>query len=826
MKRKIALMLAAVMTTAMLPMTAIASSTNTPNRVATVKENEVITDVKLKISPKDGVTSNSSINITIDGAEFDADKVYKKTGSTFEELTAYAGPGGETYDEVIAKMSRGGWTDATIKQTLLDVLGANTSALPYSIKITNKKEIQVKLSPLPDAAGDTANIVSTDGGKPYYLIPIVAVAKDDGDIKITVDSNESTISDSTHTIARSTSSKGATTTTVADVKTFSDTLYVDDITVKESVAGTFESGTVKVRVNGGFEIKNPENITITAGSNGDDSVYIGKKTSAVSSTATKVGSVTLDDSKSYITFEMPSEWTNTSKVASFVISGLEVEAEDEDKNWGDVNITVSGSDANITKETIKVGERVDYGFSMTVLDEVPTIISGRTYLVNSDLEEDDFESATVKFEETAANTWITTRKLQFTVPDGVKIIDVDYDEIEELNNLEEKSAITEDGTVLKVDKGIEFDNSDRSDEDDEASFEMNLYLSIDADYTGDVTLSVAGAGLAEDTLEDVVIANAVAPISIETSSTKVNMGYQVFDAADITITEAQDGVLLDEEDVVVSFDDSKFGNDELGFNDTDVEYTIDGELEIDNFEVRNGAITFDIDKTSYTEPSSITLSNITVGTTRSVPYGSYDLKVSGSAVINNYEDKVSDIYPVAYADIDKADDDIALFDTTDGYSFDKYVEIITEAGTLDGVVEVTIGEKTITVDGESVDMDVAAYIQTSSNSTMVPLRFVSLALGVDSDNVNSVDNTSKIAWDANSKTATILYAAGNGQKIIQFQAGSNYMVVDGTSIPMENGVVAEITDSRMFVPFRALGQALGVTVDWDAETRTAIYNKR
>ena len=52
------------------------------------------------------------------------------------------------------------------------------------------------------------------------------------------------------------------------------------------------------------------------------------------------------------------------------------------------------------------------------------------------------------------------------------------------------------------------------------------------------------------------------------------------------------------------------------------------------------------------------------------------------------------------------------------------------------------------------------------------------------------------------------------------------MVVDGTPIPMEYGVVAEITDSRMFVPFRALGQALGVPVDWDAETRTAIYNKR
>jgi hypothetical protein len=28
----------------------------------------------------------------------------------------------------------------------------------------------------------------------------------------------------------------------------------------------------------------------------------------------------------------------------------------------------------------------------------------------------------------------------------------------------------------------------------------------------------------------------------------------------------------------------------------------------------------------------------------------------------------------------------------------------------------------------------------------------------------------------------------------------------------------------MFVPFRALGQALGVNVSWDADTRTAYYN--
>ena len=89
------------------------------------------------------------------------------------------------------------------------------------------------------------------------------------------------------------------------------------------------------------------------------------------------------------------------------------------------------------------------------------------------------------------------------------------------------------------------------------------------------------------------------------------------------------------------------------------------------------------------------------------------------------------------------------------------------------------------MDGQTVEMDAAAYIQTASNSTMVPLRFVTLALGVDQEAVTDADNSSKIAWDANTKTATIIYSAGTNQKIIQFTAGSNTMIVDGVRISME-----------------------------------------
>lgn len=845
MKRKIAILLAAVMTTAMLPMNVMADSTNSVDRIDTVKDDEVIRNVNLKISPKAAIESGASIIIDIENAEFDTDKIIDtladdgvldskvKNYTTAEKKAAYLDyvaytSGAKDYQTVIEEIAArtagasANQVDKRIQDVLYSAMGVNTNEIPYEIKLVNDTEIEVKLAPLPANAADEANVVST--GKPYYLIPIVAIAtSDEDDIKITIDDNGTSVSSTTHTVARTSSTDGATTTTVSKIKTGYDYVDVDNITVKETVKGTFENGTVKVRVNGGFEIVDNRS---KKDDNGD---YVFKIVNGINLEEYEIhgDDIKIADNGSYFTFELPKEWTNTQKISSFIIEGLRIQPEDDDKNWGDVNITISGGDANITKETIKVGERVDYGFSMEVKDEVPTIISGRTHLANDDLDEDDFKSAKVEFKETSKDTWITTRKVEFTVPEGVKIVDVEYDKIKRVNGLEDATSVSGHGSVLKINKGLEANYT--SSKDEGISFEMNLYLSIDADFTGDVTLAVAGGGLAADTLEDVTIAQAVAPITVDTAATKVNMGYQIFDAADITITEVQDGVLLDGEYVIVGFDDKKFGNSELGFNDKDVEYSIDGELEIKDFKVNGGDIEFKVDKTSYSEPSSIKISNITVGTTRSVPYGSYDLKISGDAVVNNYKDDIKDVYDLKYADFDSTSKDFedkAYFDTTDGYSFDDYVSIITDTNTLDGVVEVTIGEKTINVNGESVDMDVAAYIQTSSNSTMVPLRFVSLALGVDSEKVTDADNTSKIAWDANSKTATILYAAGNGQKIIQFQAGSNIMVVDGTSIPMEYGVTAEITDDRMFVPFRALGQALGVPVDWDAETRTAIYNKR
>lgn len=145
------------------------------------------------------------------------------------------------------------------------------------------------------------------------------------------------------------------------------------------------------------------------------------------------------------------------------------------------------------------------------------------------------------------------------------------------------------------------------------------------------------------------------------------------------------------------------------------------------------------------------------------------------------------------------------------------------SNSLHKIIQVPIGESKIYINGKEMDTDAPAYIQKSSSSVMVPLRFVSVAF-IDGESSKSADETSKVVWDANSKTTTIFFSLENSQKIVQFQVGNPTVVIDGTTaVKMANGVVPEIVDGRMYVPFRAMGEAIGCEVNWNADTKVAVY---
>lgn len=129
-------------------------------------------------------------------------------------------------------------------------------------------------------------------------------------------------------------------------------------------------------------------------------------------------------------------------------------------------------------------------------------------------------------------------------------------------------------------------------------------------------------------------------------------------------------------------------------------------------------------------------------------------------------------------------------------------------------VKATVGSNVLVVNNSNYTIDTAPFIQKSSSSTLIPLRAVTTSL------TGKSENSDIVTWDAETKTATINY----GGNKIQFTAGSEYVTINGKSQKMAYGVYAEIKDSRMFVPFRTLGEAVGAKVDWDPETKAAIFN--
>ncbi|EGY79334.1 copper amine oxidase N-terminal domain-containing protein [Peptoniphilus indolicus] len=109
----------------------------------------------------------------------------------------------------------------------------------------------------------------------------------------------------------------------------------------------------------------------------------------------------------------------------------------------------------------------------------------------------------------------------------------------------------------------------------------------------------------------------------------------------------------------------------------------------------------------------------------------------------------------------------------------------------------------IVVNGKEIKPETPAYIE--SGRTMVPLRFISEALG------------EKVEWKADTRTVIIGDDKAN-------------LIIDSKEIKSKDKTIqidspAVIKDSRTFVPLRAISEILGAKVDWKASTRTVEINK-
>lgn len=691
---------------------------------------------------------------------------------------------------------------------------------------------------LKDASGSTNTIVtlkrvSTNVEEDTRLVVPVGIVKADGegDVKVAVTgfNNNNKLEEKIVTVGKAVSSSSSSVrSTIDEVKSFEDSVKLATINIQEIASGMLDvkdnagagndTLTIEFRLSNGYKFANRlnlmNNVNVTTDNDGFE---VAKSGSEFTVTGDDKAILVLKGTKK-------SGPINLQIAPKKLTKGLVIETiDDKSSNYGDVSLRIDSSNY---RGDLVVAKRETLGFNLDATTDVPEIVSGRTadtigmikdssnLVTAKELDEKDFQSVKFKFSETTPNTLVTARNLDFLIPEGVKIVDFSLKSSKGFNGLDANSfTIQNDGDFLRLGKNTITKATDGI----SGSFELVLDLSIDAGFTGDVTLNVEGGGQTLEQTKGIIIAKAVEPVAIKANSTNLNLGYQNYKTSDITIVENKVGALIDGGNINLKIA-APYGESEIGFSKADIEVS-GTELKVKNFKVNKDIISFDIDRASYKEPATVTIKGVQIGTSRSVPYGSYDLDLYGSSLINNYADQDNN------DTISTAEDKVLAANPTGKYIIKDYAKIVTATGTLDQEVRVSVGEKTVVVGGKAIDMDTAPYIQAASDSTMVPLRFVSLALGVDSANVEDADNSDKIQYDASSKVATIFYGAGSGQKLIQFQAGSNKMIVDGTEVPMANGVKTEIKEGRMFVPFRALGQALGIQVNWDADTRTAIYNQ-
>ena len=112
---------------------------------------------------------------------------------------------------------------------------------------------------------------------------------------------------------------------------------------------------------------------------------------------------------------------------------------------------------------------------------------------------------------------------------------------------------------------------------------------------------------------------------------------------------------------------------------------------------------------------------------------------------------------------------------------------------------------TVTLDGEVVDCESYGSPATIvEGRTLVPLRAIFEALGAS------------VEWDNVTRTVTSV----KGADTVQLTVGSDTFYKNDEPITLD--VPAQIINDRTMVPARAIAEAYGVEVAWDAATRTVI----
>ena len=364
MKKKLALIMAAIMTVAMVPATAFAST-----KLTAVDEIKVGTD---KIFTSRVELKKNNDQVDIEGDEFD---VYATlTNGTF----AYV----DDNDDNDYQMEEVDYLKTTKGVKAVEIMSDTKAKITLDAKVFNGKDADIEAC----------------------VIPLIVKSGEVGDVVVKFTSNVTAFKTASEVIANV--QTGKVTIETEGVKTFvedatEDEKALKDITINELTPDVLKGGSIKLKLSGNWKFTKEGNVTFL----NEDGV--------------SAKAELIDDDEIQIDF-IDKDFT-ANMLTDMTISGVTVKTAKKCKAGDVATITVSSmaSSKEFSNVKLEVAKMVKEAVTYSVEDkDLPQIWSGAY--------NDDTNTLKLSVEENTGDILNTSRKATFTFPEGIEVVDAEF----------------------------------------------------------------------------------------------------------------------------------------------------------------------------------------------------------------------------------------------------------------------------------------------------------------------------------------------------------------------------------------------------------------
>ena len=810
--QKLAVVLASTMAMTAVPVVTMAASTNSlAKETLKVKKEAKFTDYAtanaLKVKFTDHISGDEIFYLDLDNAKWDEDTLWDASQYAENKFIAYDKDGNVTANKGDVEEYKYIYNGITI-----------------AFERQNDDTMKITVSGLPSS------------GDPVVQIPIFAKA-DDGDAKISVVSKGGSTTVSKGTFIFATTAEKKISVSAANDKTFYTEGSLSDITIEEAYKGA-------LNVDGGttFTIELDDSDYYFTGAFEYEYKY------GFSGETAKVTATVEDKDDGVLKVTIPKITGDSG--GTIILKNIKVKSTNKHPEEGDFLVDIKGDDLVSEKSDLKVATVSEYGVYAKMKDEkAEDVKAGRK-------EEVEFEIG-----EAVEDSMITGREFEMTLDNGhwdykqlvkdygskfddAKVDGKTYDSSKDYSDEDymrwatkidsywlaqqlmdndsdwkttsgmpsgtDKHTYCEaefdtDSDGLAIPETINFtlgedkdgDLIQDNDDNDVLKFKTKICVPINNKGKEKVTLKVSGRAV--DNEASTIVINIINPFNVTYEQAVLKTGLQGQVSGSVTIKET-DKDCLQKGDVTfkITKDDEDFN---IYLTDATVEVS-DGlkgtKTDITKGKASSNAkINLTLNRSSK-EAATITFKNMTFTTDRTVPQGTYDLEISGSAIDEDAgwveDNSTVDNHKIVIKDFIK----ISTTNTQD----------ITASGLAKGTAKFVIGESKYTLNEQEVTMDAPSYIQ-DPGYTMVPARYVAQAFGVSEKDILF------------NKGVVTIFA---GERTINLTTGSNIAVVNGNSFPMAAKVVNK--NGRTYLPASQIASLLGIQSSWDSATKTATFENK